>query len=284
MGETFLGGDAETLGKGPGYREGNEASQDRDVDRDSQEEHATRAADNSAMWGVAVAVALICANVAAFLYGQYQTLEPILFPIGLLGASIVTIWFSWKTEPRDFAVLVVVTTCVAFVDEYAHTSSGIFTYFDGYSPSPLTVSGWGLFVTTILAIALFLRRRITLWAEPRWLGLIPALVSITLIPILIAGLGYLPVMGILLVLVYGGMSIASLHYSYNHPPSWNLSLVVTSAVFGASMEYVGSMEGLWSFHFAEPICVFMIFTWSLRVLTVLAICQIAGAKFGDRTR
>jgi len=49
------------------------------------------------------------------------------------------------------------------------------------------------------------------------------------------------------------------------------------------MEYVGSVEGLWSFHFGQPLCLFMVFVWALRVWTILAVCYLLGISFAKCT-
>jgi hypothetical protein len=227
------------------------------------------------VWGLVVALVLVSANIAAFFYGEYHTLKPILFPLGLFVASVATVWVSLRTWFRTFTVLVLVTISVAFVDEYAHTASKIFTYFDGYTPSPLTVFGWGLFVILIIALARILYNYISL-KESVALRLTPALLSILFLSILVYILGYLPIMSPLLIIVYLVLGAASIYYTYTHPAGWNWSLMIMSMVFGSGMEYIGSIEGLWSFHFGEPICLFMVFTWALRVWTILAICSIMG--------
>ncbi len=223
---------------------------------------------------VIIALVLICATVAAFFAGRYYTLKPVLFLTGLAAASAATIWVALRTKTRSFLVLAGATLLLAIGDEYAHTSAGIFTYFDGGVPSPLTVFGWSLFVMLILTVGTFLVKILPQGSMNEWVGILPALVCIGLVPTLAAIEGYLELMSWLLLLIYVILAIASVYYSHKHTLRWNVSLMISSIVFGASMEYFGALEGLWSYGFGEPVSFFMIFTWALRVWTILAICSL----------
>ena len=44
------------------------------------------------------------------------------------------------------------------------------------------------------------------------------------------------------------------------------------------MEYLGGIEGLWVYQFDKPMALFIVFTWTLRVLTVLAASSLLGAE------
>ncbi|MBC8224896.1 hypothetical protein H8E65_09920, partial [Candidatus Bathyarchaeota archaeon] len=85
----------------------------------------------------------------SFFWGGYHTLMPFMFLTGLVLASVVSLWSSLYMETKSLVTLTVVTIALAVVDEYAHTSSGAFSYFDGMTPSPLTVFGWSLLVLGI---------------------------------------------------------------------------------------------------------------------------------------
>jgi hypothetical protein len=49
-------------------------------------------------------------------------------------------------------------------------------------------------------------------------------------------------------------------------------------MFSATMEYLGGVEGLWVYQHDEPMALFIVFTWALRVLTVLAASSLLGVE------
>lgn len=222
---------------------------------------------------------MVSANFIFFFLGGYHTLFPIIFIIGLVGASVLSGWTSLHMKTKDLLVFMVIATIIATIDEYAHTSVGTLTYFDHAVPSPLTVFGWGLFMLLILTIS---RRimQIQLFNidNAKKIQTLPVLTSILLISISFVLQGYLTILNWLMVLVYLILSLASLYYSYNHSLKWNLSLMITSLIIGFTMEYAGAFEGLWTFHFIEPVSLFIVFSWPLRIWTVLAFCFVFNVE------
>jgi len=224
---------------------------------------------------VLIVYILFAATLGAFFWGGYHSLKPTLFLVGLFLSSVVCIWGSMAFKPMNLAVLMSVTLLTAVIDEYAHTSAGVFTYFDGLRPSPLTVFGWSLFILGILTIATMLEKIIpTGMVNGGPWNATPALISIVLLVGSMSLQGYLGVIGLLLAVVYLSMGVASVYYARLHSLRWNVSVIVSSVAIGAVMEFMGAMEGMWSFHFMESIPLFMAFTWSLRTWTILSVSQI----------
>jgi hypothetical protein len=218
--------------------------------------------------------------VASFFWGGYHVLRPIMFVSGLVVVSVICLWASMNMETRSLIILSLVTIATAFVDEYAHTSFGAFSYYDGMKPSPLTVFGWSLLVLGILTIAQFIHRRVPLESlEYRELRTMPVLISVFLLIDSAWIQGYLPFFGLTLVSVYMLLVAASLLYSYTHPLGWNFWVMVTSLILSALMEYLGGIEGLWVYQNNEPMAFFIAFTWTLRMWTILAVSSLFGAEF-----
>ena len=226
-----------------------------------------------------IVVALIIATAASFLWGGYHILKPFMFISGLILASAISLWSSLYMETRSLVTISIVTLAISAVDEYTHTSSEAFIYFDGLTPSPLTVFGWGLLVLGILAIAQFLNQKIPIDgydsnATRALLVLIP-----TLLLVLSAwAQGYLRFFSPLLISVYIILFSASLHYSYSHRFGWSIWVVVSSLIFSAFMEYLGGIEGLWVYQSDAPMAVFIVFTWVLRVLTIMEVSSLLGVE------
>jgi len=228
--------------------------------------------------------ALIAANVLAFLWGGYHTLTPILYVAGLALASAVYIWTATRMETRDLTVLTGISVALAFIDEYAHTTSEAFTYFDNMMPSPLTVFGWGLLIPAILTIAQLLHQKFPMEKLGRGIPkTAPASLSIVLLIACAWTQGYLPVLSLTLAQVYVLLGVASLYYTNRHPLGWNAWVMATSLIISALMESIGAMEGMWTFRFNEPLPLFMVFTWALRTWTILAFSSRLGVELPKQT-
>ena len=58
-------------------------------------------------------------------------------------------------------------------------------------------------------------------------------------------------------------------------------IVTSSLIVSAIMEYLGGIEGLWVYQFNRPIAIFIVFTWTLRVLTILGVCSLLGVEIQE---
>ena len=207
---------------------------------------------------------------------------PFMFLTGLVLASVVSLWSSLYMETKSLVTLTVVTIALAVVDEYAHTSSGAFRYFDGMTPSPLTVFGWSLLVLGIIAIARFLYQRVPLGVlDGSALRSLLVLIPVLLLIVSVWAQGYLRFFDSSLVFVYIFLVSASLHYSYLHRFGWSMWVVTSSLIFSAVMEYLGGIEGLWVYQFNEPMAIFIVFTWTLRIFTILAVSSLLGVEIQE---
>lgn len=228
---------------------------------------------------------VITAIAAAFLILEYYTLSPFLFILGLAGAAFVGLWRANRMNTRDLVILVVVSIIVAFIDEYAHTSSGVLVYFDLSTPSLLTVMGWSLFLLVILTVTEYLSRtpimkQLAKYDKPV-VKILPALVAIIATIILIWAQGYLGVFDPILTGVYVSLGLVSLYYSQLRSVGWNLSILISSVAIGGAMEVLGGIEGMWWYFNLEPMAWFMVFTWALRTWTILTVCSFLGVKLKE---
>lgn len=225
-------------------------------------------------------VAMITANIFALYWGGYHTLMPILYISGLALTSVIYGWMSLRMKTRDLMVLTSISIIVAFIDEYSHTVAEAFTYFDRMQPSPLTVFGWGLFIPVILTLAQHLYEKISLEKLlnniPR---IAPAIISILMLIICFWTQNYFFILlQFPIALVYIFLVVSSLFYTSQQKSGWNTLVMIISLVTSALMEFIGAMEGMWTFHFNEPLQFFLLFTWTLRTWTILAIASILGVE------
>ena len=229
-----------------------------------------------------IVLALFSATLASFFWGGYHTLMPVMFLSGLVLISVICLYSSLYMETRSLVTLSVVTMALALVDEYAHTSSGAFSYFDGMTPSPLSVFGWSIMALGIVAIAQFLYRRAPLVSlNSRVLRSLLVLMPSLLLFVSAWAQGYLRFFDALLIFVYLFLFSVSLYYSYSHRFGWSMWVVATSLIVSALMEYLGGIEGLWVYQLNEPMATFIVFTWTLRILTILGACSLLGVEIQE---
>ena len=209
-------------------------------------------------------------------------MKPFMFLSGLVLISVICLVSSLYMETRSLVTLSVVTMALALVDEYAHISSRAFSYFDGMTPSPLSVFGWSIIVLGIVAIAKFLYRKVPLVGlNGRALRSLLVLIPTFLLIVSAWAQGYLRFFDALLVFVYLFLFSVSLYYSYLHRFGWSMWVVAFSLIVSAMMEYLGGIEGLWVYQFNEPMALFIVFTWTLRVLTILGVCSLLGVEIQE---
>lgn len=226
-----------------------------------------------------IVLILIAATVAAFFSGGYHTLSPIFFIAGLSIISAVSLWAALRMKTREILTLTTATIAIAAIDEYLHVSTGTYIYFDRGVPSLLSVFGWGLLMIFIVVVARRLSKFLPWKKRMGILGILPPLIAIILLPVFAWIQGYVPLLEWPVIVLYIILSTASIFYGYKHTFGWTLSLMVSGIVIGAGMEASGSLEGMWFFHFQEPLPLFMICVWALRTLTVHASCYLLGIDF-----
>lgn len=232
---------------------------------------------------------MISTVFVSFFIGGYATLSPFLFITGLLVAYIINIWIASKMETKFLIIFVIMSTALAILDEYAHTSAGTLMYFDHAVPSPLTIFGWSIFMMVILAISSLIMKvksfdlhKLEIQYK-RIIRILPVLASLILVSIMVIVQGYASVFSLLLLLVYAILVLASCYYTYGHSLKWDISLMISSLAIGFFMEFTGAHEGLWTFHYMELVSLFIVFSWPLRVWAVLGLCSLSGADLGERS-
>lgn len=227
-----------------------------------------------------IILVLILANVFAIFWGKYYVLNPILFYVGLGTICVISAWMSLEWQTKNLVVLAVSATLLSFMDEYAHTSVGTLAYFDGGVPSLLTVFGWSIFMVFLVGATKFVANVPWLQVKDyKKLRTLPVVMSLALIVASILVQDYLGIFNWVIILVYLLLFGASFYYTHVHQFKLNLLMMAISLAFGLSMEYVGGMEGLWTFRFQDPVSFLILFSWPLRFYTVTALCTLAGVNF-----
>jgi hypothetical protein len=229
-----------------------------------------------------VLAVMVAAMAFAFFYGGYIALHPVIFLAGLVVAIVIASYSAVTMDTLPLAVFLFFATLVAAIDEYGHTAAGTLMYFDHGIPSLLTVFGWGIFMLVMLAVARLVMK-IPAFASGenskggQWVfRILPVLIPCVLIALAVLLLNYLPVFSPLLFLVYLLLAAFSLYYAGRLPMSRNLAVLIAGLLTGCLMEYLGALEGIWAFHYGEPVSLFILFSWPLRFWTVLCLCHLAG--------
>ena len=238
---------------------------------------------------LAVFAIMVLAMAIAFLSGGYASLYPVIFLAGLGVAILIGSYSVLRMDTPSLVVFFIIATIVAVADEYAHTAAGTLAYFDHGVPSLLTVTGWGIFMLVMLSASRLVMKIPSFvpgktGAEGRWtVRVLPALVPCILIAISIPLLNYGPVVTPLLLGVYILLAACSLYITARQPLTWNLAVLIASLGTGCLMEYFGALEGVWSFHYGEPVSLIILFSWPLRFWTVLCFCHLAGYDIGEES-
>jgi len=227
-----------------------------------------------------VTLTLVSVTVATFFTGRYYTLVPVRFMVGLFCVSAVNLWVALRMRERRLLVLVAVTLAIATLDEYLHVSTAVYAYFDGGVPSPISIFGTVLLMMSITLTASRLWKFLPWKSERGLLRILPTLLCLLILLVFAEMQGYLSILRWPVILLYAVMGVAGVFYAYRHPLGWTVSLMISGIVIGATMEFFGSLEGMWSFHFLEPLPLFMIFVWALRTFLVHASCFLLGVDFG----
>jgi hypothetical protein len=229
-----------------------------------------------------VLAVMVTAMAFAYFSGGYAALRPVIFLAGLCIAIIIGSYSALTMDTPSFVVFLIFSTLVAAIDEYAHTSAGTLAYFDHGVPSLLTVFGWGIFMLVMLT-ATRLVMNIKAFASgennsegQRVIRILPVLIPCVLIALAVSMLNYTPVFSPLLFLVYLLLAAFSLYYAGMLTVIRNLAVLIAGLLTGCLMEYLGAMEGIWTFHYGEPVSLFILFSWPLRLWTVLCLCHLAG--------
>lgn len=232
---------------------------------------------------------MVAAMGFAYFSGGYADLHPVIFLAGLGVAIIISSFSALTMETPSLAVFLMISTLVAAIDEYAHTSAGTLTYFDHGVPSLLTVFGWSIFMLVMLSAARLVMK-IPAFASGKYnqggqgiLRILPVLIPCVLIALTVPVLNYLPVFSPLLFLVYILLAAFSLFYAGGLPGIRNLAVLIAGLLTGCLMEYLGALEGIWTFHYGEPVSLFILLSWPLRLWTVLCLCYLAGYDICGRS-
>lgn len=210
--------------------------------------------------------------VVLLIYG-YIALVPYLFIGGLALATLMACWISYKINTKALVIFVILSIIIALIDEYIHTAAGILTYYDGQTPSFLTVIGWPIFILMIIACAELVMSRVSFPEkfDSAYVRLAIGLIPIVLIPVLILLQNYMYYFDWTLIVVYLILGVVSLYFIRSENYGWNLTILICSVLIGGLMEYIGALEGLWSYGGGEPMVFFIAFTWTIRTWAILGV-------------
>ncbi len=222
---------------------------------------------------LAVVLVLVLISLVGFFLGKYHEKAGIFFIVNYLAVMAIATWAALGMKTRDTILLIVSSFIIGGIVEHTMTSERLWTYFGGWESLLFAVSGWSFLMILILAIAKHLSKFIRWNAnDSDMLRILPVLVGIILMVLFMRLGGYFEVISWQVVLVYSAVAIASLCYSYKHSLGWNISLMISSLIIGGYMEVLGSLGGLWHFHFSEILPPFLVFAWTLNTWTVHALC------------
>jgi len=226
---------------------------------------------------------LVTAMAVVLLIYGYISLVPILFICGIALAAVMAGWIAYKIDTKALVIFVILSLVIGYFDEYAHTSSGILTYYDLQTPSFLTVIGWPLFILMIIAFAELVMTRVKPPdnLDNKYTRLVIGLVPVILIPILAIIQGYAGLFDWVLIVVYIVLGVLSLYFVMSESYGRNLMLLIGAVLIGGFMEYLGALEGLWWYSPDAPLAFFMAFTWVIRTWAILGILTLFKVRTSE---
>ncbi|HII07304.1 MAG TPA: DUF362 domain-containing protein [Methanotrichaceae archaeon] len=232
-------------------------------------------------------VVLLLAEASLFgFYMDGYLMRSLFFDLNYLLVIVISILAAIRMKTRNLLALILSSVLVSFVVEHTITSDGIVTYSGSSGPSLFVVTGWALFMISILGISDLLSQwlaRLRIFEKiKRWRSL-PFVATLAAFALFFYLEGYFEVAGRGVLLMYAVMALLGLLYSNRCSIDWNTSLMVVSTAVGGYMELLGTFAGLWSYSLTDTMPIFITLAWAINSGTVHGIVSLAGIDLSSLT-
>jgi uncharacterized protein (DUF362 family) len=225
----------------------------------------------------------------ASLFGFYMDgylMRSFFFDLNYLLAILVSILAAFRMKTRNLLALILSAALVSFVVEHTITSDGIVTYSGSTGPSLFVVSGWALFMISIIGISDLLSlwlARLRIFEKLKGWRALPFVATLAAFALFFYLEGYFEVVGRDVLLMYAVMALLGLFYSNRCTIDWNASLMVVSIAVGGYMELLGTFAGLWSYSLTDAMPIFITLAWAINSGAVNGIASLAGIDLSSST-
>ena len=237
-----------------------------------------------------VLVALGCA-IGYYLNGYFAR-SSLVYELGMLLGIALGFVAAVRMKTIHFAALLAISGLAAYVVESINVHNNLLAYNYSSSIDEKTsfiyiVCGWMVMMLSVLQVSDLLSQWISnlgIFERLRRWKVLPLSLVLVAFALFFYWEGYFGLAqkseSSLVLVMYAVMAILGMIYSSRHSIEWNASLLIVAAIAGGLMELIGSLAGLWSYHFGEALAVFFVLTWPLNTMAVHAVAYLLGVDLG----
>lgn len=237
-----------------------------------------------------VLVALGCA-IGYYLNGYFAR-SSLVYELGMLLGIALGFVAAVRMKTIHFAALLAISGLAAYVVESINVHNNLLAYnyssaIDEKTSFIYIVCGWMVMMLSVLQSSDLLCQWISnlgIFEQLRRWKVLPLSLVLVAFSLFFYWEGYFGLAqkseSSLVLVMYAVMAILGMIYSSRHSIEWNASLLIAAAIAGGLMELIGSLAGLWSYHFGETLAVFFVLTWPLNTMAVHAVAYLLGVDLG----
>ena len=232
---------------------------------------------------IAIVLLVALASVVGYYSDGYIRHSSLIFELSYLVAIIVALVAAARMKTKNLVALLLSTAVVSVIVEHTNTSAGLFAYTGSLDVSLFVVSGWMLMMVVILQLSDLSMKwlpRLGIFKNMQNWSILPYVLTCIVFALFFYWEGYLAIAGREVLIMYAVMAVIGLIYSWRHSIEWNASILVISLVVGGYMELIGSLAGLWHYHFMEPLAISFVLTWPINTWAIHGLIYLIGIDLG----
>ena len=232
---------------------------------------------------IAIVLLVALASGSGYYSDGYIRHSSLLFELSYLAAIAVALVAAARMKTKNLAALVLSSALVSVVVEHTNVSAGLLAYSGSPDVSLFVVSGWILMMVVILQLSDLSMKWLPglgIFKNMQGWSILPFVITFIVFALFFYWEGYLAICGREVLEMYGVMAVIGLVYSWRHSIEWNASIMVVGLVVGGYMELIGSMAGLWHYHFMEPLAIFIALSWPINTWTIHGLIYLLGIDLG----
>lgn len=232
---------------------------------------------------IAIVLLVALASLVGYYSDGYIRHSSLIFELSYLAAIMVALVAAARMKTKNLVALMLSSALVSVVVEHTNVSVGLLAYAGSLDVSLFVVSGWMLMMVVILQLSDLSMK----WLPglgifknmQRW-SILPFVLTSIVFALFFYWEGYLAIAGREVLEMYAVMAVIGLIYSWRHSIEWNVSIMVISLAVGGYMELIGSLAGLWHYHFMEPMAITFALTWPINTWAIHGLIYLLGIDLG----
>ena len=232
---------------------------------------------------IAVVLLVALASMVGYYSDGYIRHSSLIFELSYLAAIVVALVAATRMKTKNLVALLLTTAAVSVIVEHTNVSAGLLAYAGSPDVSLFVVSGWMLMMVVVLQLSdLSMKWLLDLGIFKNMQGwnILPFVLTFITFALLFYWEGYLAIAGRVVLDMYAVMALIGLVYSWRHSIEWNVSIMVISLAVGGYMELIGSLAGLWHYHFMESLAIFIVLSWPINTWAIHGLVYLMGIDLG----